>query len=537
MRLKLAAWGSTAAAVVVGLLLVAGASASGGPAVNLDQCANGSDASSSCPPNWQNGDLNPQNSQYAEGTSVPFRLQLSGLDTEQTHTLVIQFDTTKSGKHAYDYLTSYDRTVTGVDACDGCSGTLSTWGPIPLPTNPAPTGASVVADADRQFSIWGGTISDVQLGGDSSDVAGQDQSMTITFSADQADVVLAWGGHVAAETPWGPDSGAGAIPGSPYHMRVISLDDAAGGQQDRQMKTLDTPSIQTDPVGDEESQTVTDNALLTGNGKNAVDGTLSFFLCYSAIGTPDCSSGGVPAGADVAVSNLGTASSDAISPSNGGGTYCFRAEYTPSKNAKYTAASETNQLVNNNDGNHGECFTVEGAPTTTLTLDKVVVNDNGGTAHASDFTLTATAGEQVLSGSGPEAGPFDASPDTAYTLSESGPSGYTAGAWACEGGSLDGSVVTVQAGDHATCTITNDDIAPIVTTTTTTTTTTPPQTPTPAPPSIDLAITKAVAPTGVNTGGTATWTETITNNGPDAATGVKVADAQPVGLTIVSVQT
>src|SRR4051794_2421896 len=73
MNRSWAAWRSAptavllAAATAAALSLVGGASASGGPAVNLDQCSNGSDASLTCPPNWQNGDLNPNNSAYAEG--------------------------------------------------------------------------------------------------------------------------------------------------------------------------------------------------------------------------------------------------------------------------------------------------------------------------------------------------------------------------------------------------------------------------------------------------------------------------------------
>jgi hypothetical protein len=44
-----------------------------------------------------------------------------------------------------------------------------------------------------------------------------------------------------------------------------------------------------------------------------------------------------------------------------------------------------------------------------------------------------------------------------YTLSESGPTGYTASAWVCVGGTQNGSQITVSLGESATCTITNDD--------------------------------------------------------------------------------
>src|SRR3954447_4602054 len=116
-----------AATVAAGLTLVGGASAAS-PSANLDQCANGAFGSpTSCPPSWQNGDLNQSNSFYREGDSVPFRAVLSNLAVGD-HSLVIQYDTTKSGKHAYDYLTRFDRTVAGADPCDGstlCSGAAS----------------------------------------------------------------------------------------------------------------------------------------------------------------------------------------------------------------------------------------------------------------------------------------------------------------------------------------------------------------------------------------------------------------------------
>jgi hypothetical protein len=95
-----------------------------------------------------------------------------------------------------------------------------------------------------------------------------------------------------------------------------------------------------------------------------------------------------------------------------------------------------------------------------LTLVKVVVNDNGGTAVESAWTLTA-AGPTGFSGAGPSVSngaSFDAG---SYDLSESGPAGYSASAWVCVGGTQDdGDTITVGLGESATCTITNNDIAP-----------------------------------------------------------------------------
>jgi uncharacterized repeat protein (TIGR01451 family) len=57
-------------------------------------------------------------------------------------------------------------------------------------------------------------------------------------------------------------------------------------------------------------------------------------------------------------------------------------------------------------------------------------------------------------------------------------------------------------------------------------------------PLIDLAVTKAGAPASQQLGaGNITWTMIVTNNGPDTATGVTIADPMPAGNTFVSAST
>jgi uncharacterized repeat protein (TIGR01451 family) len=108
-------------------------------------------------------------------------------------------------------------------------------------------------------------------------------------------------------------------------------------------------------------------------------------------------------------------------------------------------------------GQEATCTVTNNDNTPTLTLVKQVTNNNGGTAEASAWTLTA-AGPTGFSGAGPSVSngaSFDAG---TYNLSESGPGGYTASDWVCVGGTQnDGDTVTVGLGESATCTITNDD--------------------------------------------------------------------------------
>jgi uncharacterized repeat protein (TIGR01451 family) len=54
------------------------------------------------------------------------------------------------------------------------------------------------------------------------------------------------------------------------------------------------------------------------------------------------------------------------------------------------------------------------------------------------------------------------------------------------------------------------------------------------PRQVDVGITKTASPTTVTLGGNLTYTLTVTNNGPDSATGVSVVDTLPAGVTFVS---
>jgi hypothetical protein len=89
-----------------------------------------------------------------------------------------------------------------------------------------------------------------------------------------------------------------------------------------------------------------------------------------------------------------------------------------------------------------------------LTLVKVVLNNNGGTAQVSDFPLKVS-GASVTSG---VANGFNAG---SYMASEMQLAGYAASGWTgdCD---AEGNV-TLAVGDRKTCTITNDDIQPKLT--------------------------------------------------------------------------
>lgn len=117
---------------------------------------------------------------------------------------------------------------------------------------------------------------------------------------------------------------------------------------------------------------------------------------------------------------------------------------------------ELGDTVNLNEGEDLVCTITNNDIAPTLTLVKEVINNNGGTALPTDWTLSADGSERSFSGTSPVQGTVTAG--VPYTLSETGgPFGYTPSAWECNGGNLNDNTVTLDVGENITCTITNDD--------------------------------------------------------------------------------
>jgi len=178
-------------------------------------------------------------------------------------------------------------------------------------------------------------------------------------------------------------------------------------------------------------------------------------------------------------------------------------------------------------------ITNDDAATSHLKLVKTVVNDNGGTAAATAWTLTATGPTSLSGVTGTSDVDKNVDPGT-YTLAESdGPAGYTAGEWSCTITSADGtrttsigSTVVVPVGGSAVCSIVNDDKA------------VPPPT-----PNYGLTVVKAGfevnGATWTATDGTVTFGDTVgytirvTAEGNTPQTNVTITDVIPAGMTLV----
>ena len=93
-----------------------------------------------------------------------------------------------------------------------------------------------------------------------------------------------------------------------------------------------------------------------------------------------------------------------------------------------------------------------------ITLVKTLINDDGGTATLNDFVLSAVGPDTIAGINGTAAVTKAVVQPGTYTVSESTMPGYIANTWVCTGASsTSGNKIALQGGDHATCTIINDD--------------------------------------------------------------------------------
>ncbi len=139
----------------------------------------------------------------------------------------------------------------------------------------------------------------------------------------------------------------------------------------------------------------------------------------------------------------------------------------------------------------------------------------GETGWSYDFTINPVpAGEaatKTATAAAPTVNWTGLVPGTAYTVTEASDTDLVVGTMVCTGGTdaIGSSTFTPTAGQDVTCQITNSRIA-------------------------DVSVTKTASPSSVLPGATVTWTIVVANNGPSTALDVKLVDALPASLTLVS---
>ncbi len=228
---------------------------------SYDQCSNDDGdgyASGDTGCRWTFGNLQSNNSLYHEGDSTVQRLWLDGFVPGSAHSVTLQYGTTKQGKHAYDFLTTWDASenwITEADLCqdiDGCVTSDATENTLPIPSDP--NGSGQFETGTRNFVMRGGDLDSAttpSLTG--SYAADSETSTTVDFTvANSGDmcttsrqgettcgIALFFGAHIANTDEWfafNGTSGATAIPGSPYHVALSAMDGSSIGNRDNQMQ-------------------------------------------------------------------------------------------------------------------------------------------------------------------------------------------------------------------------------------------------------------------------------------------------------------
>src|SRR5437764_6266892 len=143
-------------AALLGALLFAGTASSGsGGATFVDyaQCSNDSPptVTSSCPGNWINGILNSSGAHYAEDQVSPQRaeVQVPSGTASTGRTITIEYMTRKGAAsvHSSDYLTTWNRTQSTADRCQGlvASDCVAPAAPQNCPNQPNASSPSTLA--------------------------------------------------------------------------------------------------------------------------------------------------------------------------------------------------------------------------------------------------------------------------------------------------------------------------------------------------------------------------------------------------------
>lgn len=159
--------------------------------------------------------------------------------------------------------------------------------------------------------------------------------------------------------------------------------------------------------------------------------------------------------ADVTVANGSIGAIDASNPLIQTATYTPTNGITDATNIITVGTAWTDAALNAGVGDDSPNYTIDTvAPAPRLIVNKIVVNDNGGAKVISDFLL-------FIDGVSVSSGVASTTTTGLHTVSETSDSGYTA----TIGGNCDADgTITLALGDVKTCTITNDDIAPVIVT-------------------------------------------------------------------------
>ena len=230
----------------------------------LEACLNAMD-----PPNffpcdtadeWSGGNISTGGG-YKEGSSIPMRVDITGLEDAPYQQVIFEYQITKiqggDVQHAFDYITSFNNNddphpclvahnSTELEACDNWE-----WDSIVIPT-PASTTVGInttttildqpgysfdlLTDSEKSFYIFSpnGTTIDITgigyVSGHEGDPSNSQNSqltqLYVNYTTNSPDVIAAFGLHVASPNMW--DLPATVIDGKGFHIDCTSIHSGGG---------------------------------------------------------------------------------------------------------------------------------------------------------------------------------------------------------------------------------------------------------------------------------------------------------------------
>ncbi|MDD5415869.1 MAG: hypothetical protein PHE48_02575 [Candidatus Daviesbacteria bacterium] len=362
--------------------------------------------------NWITGALNSSNSNYLEGETVPFELDLGKISTSgNPYTFSICRDYQSGSHFGYISLQLFNTSRAAVP-----DGAIST-------TNNPFSGSNI------------SSINFTEVGGQGACSSGQRETqLSINVTSESVNTYLLWGGRLASPSDLGVGAGNGSssYPGGSLHMHLLSPNKDVGIQTNA---IIQLAQITVTKVVDSGSANTNQWCFNISPDPNGQSGTI-------------CGPSGIFTGLPTGSYTITESSVSGYSFASGIGTNCTFSGSTAT--ASVTAATTA---VN------ASCTFHNTLSQGTLRVIKSVTNNSGGTAVPGNFNLHVKSGGVDVSGS-PAAGSVTGTvytlPVGTYAVSEDAPpAGYTQTGFSGDCDSQ-GSI-TVVAGVEKTCTITNDD--------------------------------------------------------------------------------
>jgi uncharacterized membrane protein YgcG len=228
----------------------------------------------------------------------------------------------------------------------------------------------------------------------------------------------------------------------------------------------------------------------------------TFTLTKTTFNTTNCT--GAPASGPTIVNNVSSPSGHTVASISGTQSVRLQAAATSNQGGAFANWSSASPFTGTNPicvtgfptGTRDYFANYGTPPAPTLTVTKIVINDDGGTAVVGDFPL-------FIDGFPVTSGVASTTSAGAHTVSETTLAGYSASVW---GGDCnpDGTI-SLTPGQNANCTITNDDVA-----------VTPPPAST-CPPIFTFSASVRIIT--CNSGSITNFASSISNSGSNSATG------------------